>query len=152
MPPPFALCAKCDDGALDLVGLDRVDRPYILRQIRATALPPGPQLSAVIGRADTPSERSPLGGAICTACVSSADWDKNRDPQMASRVVKEYLATLDDAAFGAASDVTPKFISLSDSAAQWTGAMRGPTSFAYADNYLIDVKMMSKPPAPSVRA
>jgi hypothetical protein len=57
-----------------------------------------------------------------------------------SRAVKEYLATLDDAAFGAASDVTPKFISPSDPAAQWTGAMRGPAFFAYADNYLIDVK------------
>ena len=53
---------------------------------------------------------------------------------------KEYLATLDDAAFGAASEVTPKFVSPSDPAAQWTGAMRGPAFFAYADNYLIDVK------------
>ena len=43
-------------------------------------------------------------------------------------------------AFGAASDVTPKFVSPSDPAAQWTGAMRGPAFFAYADNYLIDVK------------
>ena len=60
--------------------------------------------------------------------------------QTASRAVKEYLATLDDAAFGAASDVTPKFVSPSDPAAQWTGAMRGPAFFAYADNYLIDVK------------
>jgi IS5 family transposase len=48
--------------------------------------------------------------------------------------------SLDDAAFGAASEVTPKFISPSDPAAQWTGAMRGPAFFAYADNYLIDVK------------
>jgi hypothetical protein len=54
--------------------------------------------------------------------------------------VKEYLATLDDAAFGAASDVVPKFVSPSDPAAQWTGAMRGPAFFAYADNDLIDVK------------
>ena len=54
--------------------------------------------------------------------------------------MREYLATLDDAAFGAASDVTPKFVSPSDPAAQWTGAMRGPAFFAYADNYLIDVK------------
>ena len=54
--------------------------------------------------------------------------------------MQEYLATLDDAAFGAASDVTPKFVSPSDPAAQWTGAMRGPAFFAYADNYLIDVK------------
>ena len=53
--------------------------------------------------------------------------------------MKEYLATLDDAAFGAASDVTPKLVSPSDPAAQWTGAMRGPAFFAYSDNYLIDV-------------
>jgi hypothetical protein len=59
----------------------------------------------------------------------------------ASRAVREYLATLDDAAFGAASEVTPKFISPSDPAAQWTGAMRGPAFFAYANNYLIDVKL-----------
>jgi hypothetical protein len=36
------------------------------------------------------------------------------------------MATLDDAAFGAATKVTPKFVSPSDPAAQWTGAMRGP--------------------------
>src|SRR5690349_24513939 len=56
------------------------------------------------------------------------------------RATKEYLATLDDEAFGAASDVRPKFVSPSDPAAQWTGAMRGPAFFAYSDNYLIDVK------------
>jgi transposase len=72
--------------------------------------------------------------------VPGNEWDKKRDAETASRAVKEYLATLDDAAFGAASDVTPKFISPSDPAAQWTGAMRGPAFFAYADNYLIDVK------------
>jgi hypothetical protein len=72
--------------------------------------------------------------------IPGKDWDKERDPKAASRAVKEYLATLDDAAFGAASDVTPKFVSPSDPAAQWTGAMRGPAFFAYADNYLIDVK------------
>jgi hypothetical protein len=33
-----------------------------------------------------------------------------------------------------------KFVSPSDPTAQWTGAMRGPAFFAYADNYLIDVK------------
>jgi hypothetical protein len=54
--------------------------------------------------------------------------------------VKEYLATLDDAAFGAATEVTPKFVSPSDPAAQWTGAMKSAAVFAYADNYLIDVK------------
>ena len=72
--------------------------------------------------------------------IPGKDWDKNRSPEKASRAVKEYLATLDAAAFGAASDVTPKFVSPSDPAAQWTGAMRGPAFFAYADNYLIDVR------------
>jgi transposase len=72
--------------------------------------------------------------------IPGKDWDKNRGTKGASRAVKEYLASLDDAAYGAASDVTPKFISPSDPAAQWTGAMRGPAFFAYADNYLIDVK------------
>ena len=57
----------------------------------------------------------------------------------AGRAMREYLATLDDAAFWPASEVTPKFVSPSDPA-QWTGAMRGPAFFAYADNYLIDVK------------
>jgi len=56
----------------------------------------------------------------------------------ACQAVKDYLATLDDAAFGAASDVIPKFVSPSDPAAQWTGALRGPAFFAYANNYLID--------------
>jgi transposase len=72
--------------------------------------------------------------------IPGSEWSKSRDPASASRAVKEYLATLDDAAFGAATDVEPKFVSPSDPAAQWTGAMRGPAFFAYADNYLIDVK------------
>jgi transposase len=53
--------------------------------------------------------------------IPGKDWDNNRDPKAASRAVKEYLATLDDAAFGAASDVTPKFVSASDPAAQCAG-------------------------------
>ena len=69
-----------------------------------------------------------------------SQWNRELDAQAVSRATKEYLATLDDAAFGAASDVRPKFVSPSDPAAQWTGAMRGPAFFAYSDNYLIDVK------------
>ena len=72
--------------------------------------------------------------------IPGSEWQKAQDPNTANRAVKEYLATLDDAAFGAASEVTPKFVSPSDPAAQWTGAMRGPAFFAYADNYLVDVK------------
>src|SRR5215510_11898603 len=73
-------------------------------------------------------------------CIPGPEWKKPSDPEKASRAVKEYVATLDDAAFGAASEVTPKFVSPSDPAAQWTGAMRGPAFFAYANNYLIDVR------------
>src|SRR6201993_263581 len=72
--------------------------------------------------------------------IPGTEWKKTCVAETASRATREYLATLDDAAFGAASDVTPKFVSPSDPAAQWTGAMRGPAFFAYADNYLIDVK------------
>ena len=72
--------------------------------------------------------------------IPGSEWNKELDAQQVSRATKEYLATLDDAAFGAASDVTPKFVSPSDPAAQWTGAMRGAAFFAYADNYLIDVQ------------
>jgi hypothetical protein len=72
--------------------------------------------------------------------IAGQDWRKNRDPARSSRAVKEYLATLDDTVWGAASDVVPKFVSPSDPAAQWTGAHKGPAFFAYSDNYLIDVK------------
>jgi len=67
-------------------------------------------------------------------------WNKDIDLEQARRAAKDYLATLDDPAYGAASEVTPKFVSPSDPAAQWTGALRDAAFFAYADNYLIDVK------------
>jgi transposase len=60
--------------------------------------------------------------------------------QDATRAVNEYLAVLDDAAFGAATDVAPKFISPVDPAARWTAAAGGPACYAYCDNYLIDLK------------
>jgi transposase len=70
--------------------------------------------------------------------VPSAEWKPEEVKDKACRAAREYLATLDDAAFGAASPVTPKFISRSDPAAQWTGAHKGHAFFAYATNYLID--------------
>ena len=70
--------------------------------------------------------------------VPSKDWRPEELKENAVRAAREYLATLDDAAFGAASSVTPKFISRSDPAAQWTGAHKGHAFFAYAANYLID--------------
>jgi transposase len=83
-----------------------------------------------------------LIAADANKCRSTpgVEWSKEIDPETAHRAVKDYLATLDDPAFGAASEVTPKFISPSDPAAQWTGALRNAAFFAYADNYLIDVK------------
>src|SRR5436190_5159328 len=58
----------------------------------------------------------------------------------AGRAVEEYLGVLDDAAFGAATEVTPKFIAPADPATRWTAAHRGPAFFAYSNNYLIDVE------------
>jgi transposase len=60
-------------------------------------------------------------------------------PHAAGRAVEEYLAVLDDAAFGAATEVTPKFISPADPAARWTGAHGGQAFFAYSANYLVDL-------------
>jgi IS5 family transposase len=42
--------------------------------------------------------------------IAGQDWRRDRDPKRSSRAVKEYLATLDDTAWGAASDVVPKFV------------------------------------------
>ncbi len=67
------------------------------------------------------------------------EWDASTiDIADAPRAVREYLDTLDEAAFGAASEVQPKFTSHSDPASQWTAARKGPAFFSYSDNYLID--------------
>lgn len=67
------------------------------------------------------------------------EWDAFIvDSADAPRAVREYLDTLDEAAFGAASEVQPKFTSHSDPASQWTAARKGPAFFSYSDNYLID--------------
>jgi hypothetical protein len=63
---------------------------------------------------------------------------KGLPAEASGRAVEEYLAVLDDAAFGAATDVVPKFLSPADPAARWTGAHGGQAFFAYSTNYLID--------------
>jgi transposase len=68
------------------------------------------------------------------------EWSHEIDPVTARRAVRDYLANLDEPAWGAATDVVPKFGAPADPAAQWTGALRNAAFFAYADNYLIDVK------------
>jgi IS5 family transposase len=67
------------------------------------------------------------------------EGEKGLPPETTGRAVEEYLAVLDDAAFGAATDVVPKFVSPADPAARWTGAHGGQAFFAYSTNYLIDV-------------
>jgi transposase len=67
------------------------------------------------------------------------EGEKGLPSEATGRAIAEYLAVLDDAAFGAATEVTPKFISPADPAARWTGAHGGQAFFAYSTNYLIDV-------------
>ena len=86
-------------------------------------------------------------GFAVDASLIKADANRQRgvhgseglSPEVSSRAVDEYLAVLDDAAFGAATEVTPKFISPADPAARWTGAHGGQAFFAYSANYLIDL-------------
>jgi hypothetical protein len=52
-----------------------------------------------------------------------------------NRAVREYLAILDDAAFGAA---TPFFLAPVDPVWRWTCAQVGQAYYAYSANYLID--------------
>jgi len=86
-------------------------------------------------------------GFAVDASVIAADAHRQRGlagttdlSPTSNRAVKEYLAVLDDAAFGGATPVEPKFISPTDPAARWTAASGGPAFYAYADNYLIDLK------------
>lgn len=85
-------------------------------------------VDASIIRADASRHRTAVEGAV------------GLPPEAASRAVQEYLAALDEEAFGAATPVTPKYLSLSDPASRWTAAQAGPASFAYCTNYLIDLE------------
>jgi transposase len=86
-------------------------------------------------------------GFAVDASLIAADANRQRcvpgaqglPPEATSRAIDEYLAVLDDAAFGAATPVTPKFISPADPASRWTGANKGLAFFAYATNDLIDL-------------
>ena len=81
--------------------------------------------------ADTNKQRAVAGS-------DDVDWEAIARTR---RSVREYLDTLDQAAWGAASETVPKFISKADPAAQWTGAHKGHAFFAYSNNYLIDLKV-----------
>lgn len=86
-------------------------------------------------------------GFAVDASLIKADANRQRcvpgtqglPPEAASRAIDEYLAALDDAAFGAATPVTPKFISPADPGSRWTSANKGLAFFAYCTNYLMDL-------------
>mgnify|MGYP001812414293 CR=1 FL=1 len=75
-----------------------------------------------------------------TRSLPAAEWSTEVARKIGSRAAREYLDTLDDAAFGAASPSQPKFVAKSDPAAQWTRAEESRPYFAYATNYLIDTE------------
>ena len=74
-------------------------------------------------------------GFAVDASLIRADVDRQRavpgseglPPDAAGHAVREYLAVLDDAAFGAAPPVVPKQLAVTDPAARWTAAS-GPSS------------------------
>ena len=73
--------------------------------------------------------------------TAKEDWDLDAiNPETAPPAVVEYLSALDDAAFGAATDVTPKVTSHSDPSSQWTAAHHGPAYFAYSNNKIVSAK------------
>lgn len=72
--------------------------------------------------------------------LPASQWSPEVAAKIGSRAAREYLETLDDEAFGAASPSQPKFVAKSDPAAQWTRAEESRPYFAYATNYLIDTQ------------
>lgn len=94
-------------------------------------------------------EEGLVGGEGFAVDASLIKADANREkggagtkglhPDVTGRAVDEYLAVLDDAAFGAATEVVPKFISPADPASRWTAAHGGLAFYAYCTNYLIDL-------------
>lgn len=129
--PDHAPFSKNRHGRFRESNLLREVFEMVVRRCMAEGLVGGSDFASDAGliRADAAKMRS----------LPHAQWDDCQiDGEAAPRAVREYLEMLDDAAFGAATDVRPKFISFSDPASQWTAAMNGPAIFAYSVNYLID--------------
>jgi len=79
------------------------------------------------------------------------------NPNLPSRVlhrraVQEYIATLDEAAFGGASEAPSKYLSPVDPAARWTRTRNAQMAkYSYSVNYLIDCETSVIMDALSVR-
>ena len=99
----------------------------VLRRCMAEGLVGGEAFAvdASLVQADADRRKGPAG-------------DEGLAPDKTSRAIEEYLAVLDDAAFGAASEKPPKFLSETDPASRWTSARRGPAFYASALNSPID--------------
>src|ERR1700684_1273998 len=90
-----------------------------------------------------------VGGEAFAIDASLIKADANRQkgiegesglpPEATGRAVKEYMDVLDDGAFGAATDVVPKFVSPADPAARWTGAHGGEGFLAFSTTYFLRV-------------
>jgi len=94
-------------------------------------------IDASIIKADASRERGVIGS-------DAIDW---REAKGCSRAVREYLEALDASnptteeapADRAEPPTSTRNVSLTDPAARWTAATRGPAFFAYSTNYLIDL-------------
>ena len=90
-----------------------------------------------------------VGGESSAVDASLIRADANRQsggpggeglrPEVSNRAVREYIAILDDAAFGAATPVVSKFLTPADPAPRWTCAHGGQAFYAYSPDYLIDL-------------
>ena len=76
--------------------------------------------------------RASLIAADANKCRSTPGdaGSRDNDPATVKRAVQGSLANLDDPAWGAASDIVPKFVAPADRAAQGTGALRNAAFFA----------------------
>ena len=70
---------------------------------------------------------------------SRVDFSEWTPADLAGRATQEYLETLNDSAFVAATSVKPKAISPSDPASGYTSANGDRPFFACSTNYLVDL-------------
>jgi hypothetical protein len=124
-----------DDAALDAYAVRfGLELPADLRQFYQWR--DGQDLETTVQRCIVEGLVGGEGFAVDASLIHADAGDRNRvegggglPRDAAGRAVEEYLAVLDDAAFGAATEVTPKFIAPSDPATRWTAAHRGPAFF-----------------------
>jgi hypothetical protein len=104
--------------------------------------PPRP----VPGQRPVPASVRDRAGVDASLIKADANREDGIEPERwspadhASRATTEYLATLDDASFGAVTSVQQKYVSPVDPAARWSAADRGKANFLHAAIYLVDLE------------